>query len=135
MPPKGSWSPSINLSTVLASIRLLMATPNPQDGLVADITEQYNADRKGFEAAARQWTAKHARDGTNKTLDTSNLTASNQQQSGKDEMKSVKCTEGESKPVPEEDPPKKRRGLKILRPRNGKKQKTSSSEGSVKQIS
>ncbi len=37
MPPKGAWKPSLNISTVLASIGLLLSDPNPDDGLVADI--------------------------------------------------------------------------------------------------
>ncbi len=61
MPPKGSWGPQINLSTVLATIRLLMATPNPQDGLMAEITEQFLNDRRRFDETARALTAKHAK--------------------------------------------------------------------------
>ncbi len=34
---QGSWKPSLNLSIVLLSIRLLMAEPNPDDGLVPDL--------------------------------------------------------------------------------------------------
>ncbi len=37
MPPKGGWKPALNVSTVLASIGLLLAEPNPEDGLVTDI--------------------------------------------------------------------------------------------------
>lgn len=37
MPPKGNWSPASNISTVLTSIRLLMAEPNPQDPLDKEI--------------------------------------------------------------------------------------------------
>lgn len=37
MPPKGGWKPALNISTVLASIGLLLAEPNPDDGLVTDI--------------------------------------------------------------------------------------------------
>ena len=37
MPPKGGWKPALNVSTVLASIGLLLAEPNPDDGLVTDI--------------------------------------------------------------------------------------------------
>ena len=37
MPPKGAWKPSLNVSTVLASIGLLLSDPNPDDGLVTDI--------------------------------------------------------------------------------------------------
>eukprot|EP00954_Amorphochlora_amoebiformis_P005561 439272-Amorphochlora_amoeboformis.AAC.2 len=60
MPPKGSWSPSINISTVLTTVRLLMANPNPKDGLMADITQQYTNDRQTFDITAKQWTAKYA---------------------------------------------------------------------------
>ncbi|AWP09736.1 putative ubiquitin-conjugating enzyme E2 T isoform 2 [Scophthalmus maximus] len=37
LPPKGAWKPSLNISTVLSSIQLLMAEPNPDDPLMADI--------------------------------------------------------------------------------------------------
>lgn len=37
MPPKGGWKPSLSVPTVLASIGLLLAEPNPDDGLVTDI--------------------------------------------------------------------------------------------------
>ena len=37
MPPKGAWKPSLNISTVLVSIQLLMSHPNPDDGLMVDI--------------------------------------------------------------------------------------------------
>jgi ubiquitin-conjugating enzyme E2 T len=60
MPPKGAWTPSLNLSTVLSTIRLLMSHPNPDDGLVPDITEQYRNDPAAFELEARTRTATHA---------------------------------------------------------------------------
>jgi hypothetical protein len=37
MPPKGAWKPSLNVPTLLASIGLLLAEPNPDDGLVTDV--------------------------------------------------------------------------------------------------
>ncbi|KAL2913311.1 Ubiquitin-conjugating enzyme E2 T [Polyrhizophydium stewartii] len=37
MPPKGSWKPSVHLSGVLNSIRLLMQEPNPDDPLADDV--------------------------------------------------------------------------------------------------
>lgn len=37
MPPKGAWKPSLNVSTLLASVGLLLAEPNPEDGLVTDV--------------------------------------------------------------------------------------------------
>lgn len=60
MPPSGAWTPSLNISTVLSTIRLLMSHPNPDDGLVPDITEKYRNDRPAFEHAASAHTAAHA---------------------------------------------------------------------------
>ncbi|XP_068588631.1 ubiquitin-conjugating enzyme E2 T isoform X2 [Cebidichthys violaceus] len=39
LPPKGAWKPSLNISTVLTSIQLLMTEPNPDDPLMADIVD------------------------------------------------------------------------------------------------
>lgn len=43
--PLGSWSPCLNINTLLLSIRLLMAYPNVEDGLVPEITEECRRDR------------------------------------------------------------------------------------------
>ncbi|KAK1743187.1 ubiquitin-conjugating enzyme E2 [Skeletonema marinoi] len=40
-PPSGSWSPAVSLPSLLLSIRSLMAEPNPDDGLVPEISELY----------------------------------------------------------------------------------------------
>ncbi|KAG6516380.1 hypothetical protein ZIOFF_026839 [Zingiber officinale] len=37
LPPKGAWQPSMNISTILTSIRLLLSEPNPDDALMAEI--------------------------------------------------------------------------------------------------
>lgn len=37
MPPKGAWKPSLNILTILTSIQSLLAEPNPDDALCADI--------------------------------------------------------------------------------------------------
>ena len=37
MPPQGSWSPSVNVNTLLLTLRLLMGTPNADDGLMPEI--------------------------------------------------------------------------------------------------
>ena len=34
---QGAWQPSLNISTVLRSIVLLLNEPNPDDGLMAEI--------------------------------------------------------------------------------------------------
>lgn len=44
MQPQGSWSPSVNINTLLLTIRVLMSNPNADDGLVPDITEEYRRD-------------------------------------------------------------------------------------------
>jgi len=60
MQPNGSWTPSINLSTLLTTIRVLMGQPNPDDGLMPDITDLYRKDQRNFELLAKEHTQKHA---------------------------------------------------------------------------
>ena len=60
LPPKGAWKPSLNIPTVLQSLQLLMSEPNPDDGLMVDITHQYIHDHARFERTAREHTKKHA---------------------------------------------------------------------------
>ena len=40
---QGAWKPSLNVSTVLSSIRLLMSHPNPDDGLMVEIVRSCSA--------------------------------------------------------------------------------------------
>uniref|UniRef100_A0A8C8BJX9 Ubiquitin conjugating enzyme E2 T n=1 Tax=Otus sunia TaxID=257818 RepID=A0A8C8BJX9_9STRI len=51
--------PSLNISTLLTSIQLLMAEPNPDDPLMADIV-QYKYNKQLFLLNAKEWTEKHA---------------------------------------------------------------------------
>ena len=60
MPPRGTWVPSMNISTTLQHIRLLLATPNADDGLMPEITAQYKANKRLFEKTAKEWTRRHA---------------------------------------------------------------------------
>ncbi|KAG9415611.1 Ubiquitin-conjugating enzyme E2 T [Aphanomyces cochlioides] len=60
MQPKGSWMPSVNLSTLLTTIRLLMAEPNPDDGLMPEITDLYKQNHDLFVSRATAMTAQHA---------------------------------------------------------------------------
>ena len=55
-PPAGSWSPAVSLPSLLLSIRSLMATPNPDDGLVPDISELYKRNRAEWQNEARRRT-------------------------------------------------------------------------------
>jgi len=60
MPPKGSWRPTHTLYLVLQSIRMLMDEPNPEDGLMADISDQYQMNREAYEKEARKYTKAYA---------------------------------------------------------------------------
>uniref|UniRef100_A0A8C6YN10 Ubiquitin conjugating enzyme E2 T n=1 Tax=Nothoprocta perdicaria TaxID=30464 RepID=A0A8C6YN10_NOTPE len=51
--------PALNISTLLTSIQLLMAEPNPDDPLMADIV-QYKYNKPLFLVNAREWTKKYA---------------------------------------------------------------------------
>ncbi|XP_068930675.1 ubiquitin-conjugating enzyme E2 T isoform X1 [Petaurus breviceps papuanus] len=61
LPPKGAWRPSLNISTILTSIQLLMSEPNPDDPLMADISSEFKYNKPTFLKNAREWTEKHAR--------------------------------------------------------------------------
>ncbi|KAK1327924.1 hypothetical protein QTO34_012345 [Cnephaeus nilssonii] len=78
---QGAWRPSLSIATVLASIQLLMAEPNPDDPLMADIvsvlvvvspsplwtpgpvseSSEFKYNKPVFLSNARQWTEQHAR--------------------------------------------------------------------------
>ncbi|KAL6615541.1 hypothetical protein ACP70R_037811 [Stipagrostis hirtigluma subsp. patula] len=60
LPPKGAWQPSLNIATVLTSIGLLLSEPNPDDGLMAEISREYKYNRQVFDTNARSWTQKYA---------------------------------------------------------------------------
>ncbi|KAJ8370374.1 hypothetical protein SKAU_G00104020 [Synaphobranchus kaupii] len=60
LPPKGAWKPSLNISTVLSSIQVLMAEPNPDDPLMADISSEYKYNKQVYLEKAKRWTEKHA---------------------------------------------------------------------------
>ncbi|KAI9907276.1 hypothetical protein PsorP6_004583 [Peronosclerospora sorghi] len=68
MQPKGSWLPSVNISTLLTTIRLLMAEPNADDGLMPEIVrkvlslfyENVDHNREMFIAKATEMTVQHA---------------------------------------------------------------------------
>lgn len=61
MQPKGSWLPSVNISTLLTTIRLLMAEPNADDGLMPDIADVFKHNRELFNSKASDMTMQHAR--------------------------------------------------------------------------
>ncbi|PXF49043.1 Ubiquitin-conjugating enzyme E2 T [Gracilariopsis chorda] len=60
MPPNGAWKPSLNIATVLTTIQALMSTPNADDGLMADITDEYRTTPAVFRRKAEEWTNMYA---------------------------------------------------------------------------
>ncbi|KAI3711626.1 hypothetical protein L1987_70165 [Smallanthus sonchifolius] len=63
LPPKGAWQPSLNISTVLTSIGLLLSEPNPDDGLMCEASREYKYNKQVFDQKARSMTEKYARCG------------------------------------------------------------------------
>ncbi|XP_071908775.1 uncharacterized protein [Coffea arabica] len=63
LPPKGAWQPSLNISTVLTSIGLLLSEPNPDDGLMHEASQEYKYNRQAFDQKARSLTEKYTRIG------------------------------------------------------------------------
>ncbi|KAL7548195.1 hypothetical protein ACHAWF_011487 [Thalassiosira exigua] len=59
-PPAGSWSPAVSLPSLLLSIRSLMAEPNPDDGLVPEISELYKRNPSEWQREARRRTRMEA---------------------------------------------------------------------------
>ena len=55
-PPAGSWSPAVSLPSLLLSIRSLMAEPNPDDGLVPEISELYKRNPTEWQREAKKRT-------------------------------------------------------------------------------
>lgn len=60
LPPKGAWTPSLNVATVLATVRQLLAAPNGDDGLDPGVCHQFRHARPAFDAQARSITREHA---------------------------------------------------------------------------
>ena len=55
-PPNGSWSPAVSLPSLLLTLRALMGEPNAEDGLVADVTEQFKSHHQLWFAEAKRLT-------------------------------------------------------------------------------
>jgi len=57
---KNDWSPALNVSKLLLSICSLLAEPNPDDPLVAEIAELYRNNKELHDMNARNHTIEHA---------------------------------------------------------------------------
>jgi ubiquitin-conjugating enzyme E2 T len=47
-PPVGLWSPAVNLTTLLLSLQLLLQEPNPDDGLLPEVSRLYRDNRQAW---------------------------------------------------------------------------------------
>ncbi|XP_062090766.1 probable ubiquitin-conjugating enzyme E2 37 [Humulus lupulus] len=77
LPPKGAWQPSLNISTVLTSIGLLLSEPNPDDGLMCEVSKEYKYNRQAFDQKARLMTEKYAHPGASGSIGGSGCVQSN----------------------------------------------------------
>ncbi len=57
---KDQWSPALSVFKVLLSISSLLADPNPNDPLNADVAGIYKSDKNKYIATAREWTKLYA---------------------------------------------------------------------------
>jgi ubiquitin-conjugating enzyme E2 N len=56
----GSWSPALQIRTILLSIQALLGAPNPDDPLAPDVAKRWKEDEQAAIATAREWTKTHA---------------------------------------------------------------------------
>lgn len=54
MPPTGTYNPAITLESILLSIQLLLATPNPDDPLQGEAADLYKSNVELFNIKARE---------------------------------------------------------------------------------
>jgi ubiquitin-conjugating enzyme E2 D/E len=57
---KNTWSSALKLSSVILSLSVLLANPNPDDPLVSDIAHEYITNKKLFETNAKEYTKKYS---------------------------------------------------------------------------
>lgn len=55
MPPGGSYNPAITLESILLSIQLLLGSPNPDDPLRNDVSDEYKYNRELFNQNAKKY--------------------------------------------------------------------------------
>lgn len=59
------WSPAITISKVVESISYVLSNPMPEEPLNQDIADQMRRDPIGFEANAKEWTRRFAKETQN----------------------------------------------------------------------
>jgi len=56
------WTPTYTVSRLLLGLTSLLTDPNTDHGLRPELIRQYLNDREGFNAEARDWTNRYAKD-------------------------------------------------------------------------
>ncbi|KAK9764134.1 hypothetical protein K7432_008613 [Basidiobolus ranarum] len=75
MPPKGSWKPSLNISTMLTSLLVLMSEPNPDDPLLVEVAKEYCENRSLFLKKARDCTKSYANENNESKIESNSNTS------------------------------------------------------------
>ena len=57
---KNEWTPAFTLGKILSHFRGILAAPNPDNFVRADVAQVYREDRGKYEETAREWTLKYA---------------------------------------------------------------------------
>ncbi|KAM1636853.1 hypothetical protein ACFX1X_014979 [Malus domestica] len=60
LPPNEARQPSLNISIFLTSIGLLLSEPNPDDGLMCEVSREFKYNMQAFDQKARSMTQKYA---------------------------------------------------------------------------
>lgn len=60
-PPSGAWKPSMNITTVLLSLQVLLSSPNPNDPLSDEVATQMRDNYPMFVKTAADYTMRYAR--------------------------------------------------------------------------
>lgn len=104
MPPAGNWKPSLNICTVLTSIQLLMAEPNPDDPLMADISTEFKHNRALYIQRAQEWTKLHATAGSVQPASSGQTESSDGSSDSDSDSSSSESEDDEQKPTTNHNP-------------------------------
>jgi ubiquitin-conjugating enzyme E2 T len=84
-PPVGLWSPAVNLTTLLLSLQSLLQEPNPDDGLLPEVSRLYRDNRQAWwDEAKRRVTAS--------STSSNSIAAGSSVNDNDDDKNKTKCT-------------------------------------------
>ena len=56
-----SWKPSTRMTTVLAFVKQILTTPEPDEAIEVNIAKEFKDNNKEFTKKAKEWTKKYAK--------------------------------------------------------------------------